>query len=225
MMKRLLRTILTAFVLVLSLQSVKAAESAPVDSVDEAVATFIVSNFRITLDNALADLARTGLKFDADAVRRMVFARMADDYDAEAHRRAAAFIENAVESIEQPSDSLLAAAAARPGAVRTPSGLVFETLADGVGPSPVKESTVTIRYRVALPDGTVVDEIAEGDEPMTARATDLTPGFTEGLMMMNAGGRYLLTMPAALAYGEQGIPGVIPPGCALQFDVELVKFE
>ncbi len=43
--------------------------------------------------------------------------------------------------------------------------------------------------------------------------------------MMRRGGSYRLTMPASLGYGEEGVPGSIPPGCALQFEVELVDFD
>eukprot|EP01052_Picozoa_sp_SAG31_P051560 SAG31_NODE_12298_length_951_cov_1.134977_2_plen_51_part_00 len=40
---------------------------------------------------------------------------------------------------------------------------------------------------------------------------------------MREGGKAKLTIPAALAYGDTGIPGAIPPDTALAFDIELVS--
>lgn len=57
---------------------------------------------------------------------------------------------------------------------------------------------------------------------METRPSQLVPGMTEGICMMQAGGNYILTIPAALAYGAQGAGGVIPPDTPLRFDVELV---
>ena len=210
----------------LTLITAPAQTSAPADSIDKAVATFISSNFKVAMDNAIADLEQTGLKVNADAVRRMVIENMSTPYDSIAHKRAMTTIENAVNSISAAaSDSLLKAAAEQPGAKVLPSGLIFRTLTKGIGGSPTPESTVSVRFRAMLPDGTVIDEVTPDEAPLVCKASDLTPGFTEALTMMQPGGSYEITLPAALAYGEEGVPGVIPPGCAIRFDVTLLNFE
>jgi peptidylprolyl isomerase len=42
---------------------------------------------------------------------------------------------------------------------------------------------------------------------------------------MKIGGQRELVIPAALAYGERGAGGVIPPGATLVFDVQLLAVE
>ncbi len=50
------------------------------------------------------------------------------------------------------------------------------------------------------------------------------PGFGEALQQMREGGRYKITIPAALGYGATGTPdGTIPPNSDLEFDIEVKK--
>jgi FKBP-type peptidyl-prolyl cis-trans isomerase FkpA len=49
------------------------------------------------------------------------------------------------------------------------------------------------------------------------------PGFSQGVQGMKVGGKRTILVPSGLAYGTQGVSGVIPPNSGVVFDVELVK--
>ena len=53
----------------------------------------------------------------------------------------------------------------------------------------------------------------------------LIPGFKEALLTMKVGEKLRVFIPSSLAYGERGIPGVIPPDAPLVFDIEIVDVE
>lgn len=197
--------------------------SAAADSVDRAVAVFVAGNFKIALENAFENLRQTGVPFNRANVEAMVYEEFRKPYDAEAAKQAAQTIENIVAATTAAeSTKLLEDAAAAPGAQITPDGVVFQTVVAGTGASPSLGGSVTIRYTGSLPDGYVFDSIGPLDEPMTVPVSELTPGMSTAMPLMKAGGKYVLTIPPAMAYGDEGVPGVIPPNCALRFEVELV---
>ncbi|MGC4077967.1 MAG: FKBP-type peptidyl-prolyl cis-trans isomerase [Rubrivivax sp.] len=114
------------------------------------------------------------------------------------------------------------AAAAEPGAVVTASGLIYRSLKDGNGASPTATDTVRVHYRGTFPDGKEFDSSYRRGEPIEFPLNRVIPCWTEGVQKMKAGGKAKLTCPSAIAYGERGAGGVIPPNATLQFEVELL---
>ena len=115
-----------------------------------------------------------------------------------------------------------AEAAKEPGAVVTPSGLVFRSLKDGTGPSPTATDTVKVHYRGTFPDGREFDSSYKRNEAIEFPLSGVIKCWTEGVQKMKVGGKAKLTCPPSIAYGERGAPGAIPPNAALVFKVELL---
>ncbi|TCM19452.1 FKBP-type peptidyl-prolyl cis-trans isomerase FkpA [Novosphingobium sp. PhB165] len=114
-----------------------------------------------------------------------------------------------------------APAAAAPAAATAAAPTVkVETLTAGEGAKPSAEDYVLVAYKGMLKDGTVFDQ--SDATPMAV--ADVVPGFAQGLVQMQRGGSYRLTIPAALGYGAEG-SGPIPPNSDLVFEVQLIDWK
>lgn len=111
------------------------------------------------------------------------------------------------------------------GVITTASGLQFEVLKPGDGPTPTLKDKVKVHYRGMLIDGTEFDSSYKRGTPAVVAVSNVIKGWQEGLQMMKVGGRYRLVIPPHLAYGEQGVGKDIPPYSTLIFEVELLGIE
>ena len=114
------------------------------------------------------------------------------------------------------------AAAKEPGAKVTASGLVFRSLQDGQGSSPIATDKVKVHYRGTFPDGKEFDSSYKRNQAIDFPLNGVIPCWTEGVQLMKVGGKAKLTCPPAIAYGSRGAGGVIPNNATLQFEVELI---
>ena len=126
------------------------------------------------------------------------------------------------ESIDQ---AFLDREAAKEGAVRTESGLIYQELKGGYGPQPGAKDRVTVHYKGMFVDGEVFDSSYERGRPSTLSLKRVIPGWTEGLQMMKGGGQARLVIPPELAYGKKGKPGSIPSCATLIFEIELYEIK
>jgi len=105
----------------------------------------------------------------------------------------------------------------------TASGLQYETLKEGTGPSPKPTDTVTVNYKGTLIDGSTFDSSYDRGQPATFVLNQVIPGWTEGVQLMKVGGKTKFYIPSALGYGDKGAGNLIGPNAPLIFEVELIS--
>lgn len=120
------------------------------------------------------------------------------------------------------AEAFIAEQAARPGAIKTASGLVYFDLTPGAGASPTAADRVTVHYRGTLAAGTEFDSSYARGEPADFGLRSVIPCWTEGVARMQVGGTARLVCPSSIAYGDNGQAPDIPGGATLIFVIELL---
>lgn len=105
----------------------------------------------------------------------------------------------------------------------TSSGVQYWDIAPGTGPVAVSGKKVTVNYTGWLTTGRQFDT-SIGKRPFQFKlgAGQVIQGWDDGVSGMKVGGKRQLRIPPNLAYGAEGVSGVIPPNATLIFDVELL---
>ncbi len=110
----------------------------------------------------------------------------------------------------------------------TPSGLQYEDIKEGTGPSPRAGQICVMDYTGWLWEngskGKKFDSSVDRGTPYEFPLGQgrVIKGWDEGVATMKVGGKRILLIPAQLGYGSSGMRGVIPPNATLLFEVELI---
>jgi FKBP-type peptidyl-prolyl cis-trans isomerase FkpA len=107
-------------------------------------------------------------------------------------------------------------------AATTPGGVQWHDLLVGTGEPAREGDRLTVEYVARLADGTPVDATADRGTPFEFVLGEApVQGWNEGLVGMREGGKRRLDVPAELAYGAEGWPGLVPPNAPMRFEIEL----
>lgn len=91
----------------------------------------------------------------------------------------------------------------------------------GTGELPLYTSTVKVRYKGSLIDGTVFDDAS--DRTVELSVSGVVPGFAVALQNMCVGDKWEVDIPWQLGYGTSSPSSVIPSYSALIFEIELIE--
>jgi len=129
------------------------------------------------------------------------------------------------EKNKQEAEAFLAENKTKEGVKTTDSGLQYQVIEEGTGPSPKPTDIVKVHYRGTLIDGTEFDSSYKRDEPAQFVVNQVIPGWQEAMPMMKVGGKWKLFIPPDLAYGPRRQGQHIGPNSLLIFEVELLETE
>lgn len=107
-------------------------------------------------------------------------------------------------------------------ATRHSSGMYYNIEEPGTGGSPDLNSTIEVRYKGYLLDGTVFDQTTSGNTTSFA-LSGLVEGWQIGVPLLQRGGSGTFYFPSELGYGASGTTG-IPGNSVILFEIELVDF-
>lgn len=136
------------------------------------------------------------------------------------------------EASKKAEEAKKAAAAAKikevetkfPGFDKDSNGIYFKTTKEGSGSKIGGKRAVAVEYKGYFVNEQVFDQ-SKGRGPLefTTAGGQMIPGFDIMVQDMKLGEKRTIVLPPSQAYGEGGIPGVIPGGAYIAFDVELTK--
>jgi FKBP-type peptidyl-prolyl cis-trans isomerase FklB len=123
---------------------------------------------------------------------------------------------------ETAAQAFLKENATKEGVKTLPSGMQYKIITAGTGATPTATSKVKVNYEGKFLDGKVFDSSIQRGQPAEFAANQVIKGWTEALTMMKVGAKWMLYIPADLAYGKAA-RGPIPPNSLLVFEVELLE--
>jgi FKBP-type peptidyl-prolyl cis-trans isomerase FkpA len=158
-------------------------------------------------DQFLKDKRAAGLRLDMRGVNELRTRRAAEHAAVE----------------KQKAQPFLEQAAREEGMVKTESGLLFRSLAEGTGPSPSSTDGVRLHFRAMLADGTEFDNSYKQGQPQDIQLAEVTRCWREGVLRMKVGGKAKVVCSSDLTYGDSGLDYTVPGGAATVFELELLE--
>ncbi|MBL0272980.1 MAG: FKBP-type peptidyl-prolyl cis-trans isomerase [Chitinophagaceae bacterium] len=104
-------------------------------------------------------------------------------------------------------------------ATKHASGMYYQIINQGSGPTPTPTSTLSVKYTGKFTNGTIFEQVIT--TPVSFTLSGVIPGWQLGLPLIQKGGIIKLIIPSSLGYGCSDY-GSIPGSSVLYFEIELV---
>jgi len=138
-------------------------------------------------------------------------------------------IQSRIASNQVAGEKFLEENAGKEGVVSLASGLQYQVLQKGEGPSPSLEDSLRVSYVGKFVDGEVFVNTEDEGGSVEIDMKNLLAGWTEALLSMKVGSRWIIYLPPDLAYGAEGFnPPQNPqlrilPYSTLIYEIELIE--
>ncbi|MBT8059184.1 MAG: FKBP-type peptidyl-prolyl cis-trans isomerase [Gammaproteobacteria bacterium] len=112
-----------------------------------------------------------------------------------------------------------------------PGGIRYQDLQSGQGDAALTGQVATIHFVAWIDENgargrEVYNSRSRGQPVSFVIGTDgVMPGWNAGVVGMKPGGKRLLLLPPAMAYGARAIEDAVPANAAMMFRIELIRLE
>ena len=103
------------------------------------------------------------------------------------------------------------------------SGVKYVIIQQGKGEKINLWDLITVNYSGYLPDGKMFDASFERDTPFRYRMGNGLKGLDETLVKLKVGTKVRIVIPYALAFGDNGVTGIVPPKTNVIYDFEILS--
>jgi len=120
---------------------------------------------------------------------------------------------------KRQSEQFVARAEQKQGAVKAASGVIYQVVKKGAALAVAQNDVIRFRLDEKISSGNVLS----AGEIRSKRFAELPAVIQQGVLGLGVGGKVKITVPWQLAYGEQGISGIVPPGVASEITLEILS--
>lgn len=110
----------------------------------------------------------------------------------------------------------------REGAKKSQKGFYYIVESDGEGSNITDNSTVAIRFKGTLIDGTVVDEPSVQNANQIFRVKNMMPALRDTVKLLHAGGKIQVLIPPSLVEDTVRLEHPVPVNSLLIYSMEIV---
>ncbi|EAQ7001211.1 hypothetical protein DMJ51_14425 [Salmonella enterica] len=102
-------------------------------------------------------------------------------------------------------------------------GVLYRVITPGKGAPLKADNTVDLLLTGTLSDGYLFDDSGLKGRVQRLKPEDILPALTDVLTTQRAGCHVEVLLSPSQAFGDEGVPGMIPGGATLKFDIQVQK--